>query len=242
MIQIKNISKKYAGNKVFSVENLSLEIKKGEVFGFLGPNGAGKTTTIKMILGFLNPTQGEVFIDGEKPTSVSAKRKVGFLPEHANLYRYLTGREFLRFCGEIFNIEKKILEERIEDILLTKLKLPLDAIDRPIHGYSKGMQQRIGIAQAIIHDPQVVFLDEPMSGLDPIGRRTVKDLILHLKEEGKTVFFNSHILNDAEILCDRVAIIKQGRKIKEGTIKEVTQDGKFSLEDVFIQAIENEEK
>ena len=241
MISVQNISKKYAGNKKFSVQNLSLEIKKGEVFGFLGPNGAGKTTTIKMILGFLTPTKGSIFIDGNKPSSLEAKNNTGFLPEHANLYRYLTGREFLLFCGEIFGIDSQIIEKRIKMILLEKLKFPKDAIDRPIRGYSKGMQQRIGIAQAVIHNPEIVFLDEPMSGLDPIGRRSVKDLILHLKEEGKTVFFNSHILSDAEVLCDRIAIIKEGEKILEGTIEEITQKGNLSLEDVFINAVDGED-
>lgn len=238
MIEIKNLSKKYAGSKIFSVENLDLSIEKGEVFGFLGPNGAGKTTTMKMILGFLNPTEGEILVNGHLPNSMEAKRNVGFLPEHANLYRYLTAREFLRFCGNIFGMEKDVLEKRIEQILLDKLKFPEDAIDRSIKGYSKGMQQRVGIAQAIIHDPEIVFLDEPMSGLDPIGRKTVKDLILHLKQEGKTIMFNSHILNDAELLCDRVAIVSKGKKILDGDIPTVTENGKRSLEEVFISAVE----
>ena len=238
MIRIQNISKKYSGAKQFSVKNISLEISEGEVFGFLGHNGAGKTTTMKMILGFLHPTEGEISINGHNPKDLESKKIMGFLPEHVNLYKYLTAREFLRFIGEIFSIESEILEKRIEDILLTKLKFPAEAIDRPIKGYSKGMQQRVGIAQALINDPKIVFLDEPMSGLDPVGRKTVKDLILHLKESGKTVFFNSHILNDAEVLCDKVAIIKNGEIILNGTVKEVTQNHQKTLEEVFIETME----
>ncbi len=238
MINIKNISKKYSGAKQFSVKNVSLSIKEGEVFGFLGHNGAGKTTTMKMILGFLNPTEGEIEINGHDSKNVESRKIMGFLPEHVNLYKYLTAREFLRFCGEIFSIESEILEARIEDVLITKLKFPEEAIDRPIKGYSKGMQQRVGIAQALINDPKLIFLDEPMSGLDPVGRKTVKDLILHLKEEGKTIFFNSHILNDAEILCDKVAIIKQGEIILNGTVEEVTENHKKTLEEVFIETME----
>ena len=238
MISIKNVSKKYSGSKNFSVDSISLEIQEGEVFGFLGHNGAGKTTTMKMLLGFLNPTQGEISINGHNPKDLESKRIMGFLPEHVNLYKYLTAREFLRFCGEIFAIESDVLEARITEILITKLKFPEEAIDRPIKGYSKGMQQRVGIAQALINDPKLVFLDEPMSGLDPVGRKTVKDLILHLKEEGKTVFFNSHILNDAEVLCDKVAIIKMGKIILNGTVEKVTQNHKKTLEEVFIETME----
>ncbi len=239
MITIRNLSKKYKSAKQYSVDDISLEIKEGEVFGFLGHNGAGKTTTMKMILGFLNPTSGKIEINGFDPKDLESKRITGFLPEHVNLYKYLTAREFLRFCGEIFDIEKPLLEARIEDLLLEKLKFPAEAIDRPIGGYSKGMQQRVGIAQALINDPQLVFLDEPMSGLDPVGRKTVKDLILHLKEQKKTVFFNSHILNDAEVLCDKVAIIKMGKIILNGSVAEVTQNGKKTLEEVFIETMEN---
>lgn len=238
MISIKNVSKKYSGSKNFSVDSISLEIQEGEVFGFLGHNGAGKTTTMKMLLGFLNPTQGEISINGHNPKDLESKRIMGFLPEHVNLYKYLTAREFLRFCGEIFAIESDVLEARITEISITKLKFPEEAIDRPIKGYSKGMQQRVGIAQALINDPKLVFLDEPMSGLDPVGRKTVKDLILHLKEEGKTVFFNSHILNDAEVLCDKVAIIKMGKIILNGTVEKVTQNHKKTLEEVFIETME----
>jgi len=238
MIRIHNLSKKYSGAQQYSVKNISLEIQEGEVFGFLGHNGAGKTTTMKMILGFLNPTEGTISINGHDPKDLESKKIMGFLPEHVNLYKYLTAREFLRFIGEIFEIESEILEKRIEDILITKLKFPVEAIDRPIKGYSKGMQQRVGIAQALINNPKIVFLDEPMSGLDPVGRKTVKDLILHLKQEGKTVFFNSHILNDAEVLCDKVAIIKMGEIILNGTVEEVTNNHKKTLEEVFIETME----
>jgi ABC-2 type transport system ATP-binding protein len=235
MIEIKNLSKKYPGSKNFSVKNVSLSLQKGEVFGFLGHNGAGKTTTMKMIMGFLQPTNGEISINGNPPDSQESKKIMGFLPEHVNLYRYLSAREFLRFCGEMFSLPPEILEPRIEELLVKKLQFPKEAIDRPIKGYSKGMQQRVGIAQALINNPEIIFLDEPMSGLDPMGRKTIKDVILQLKKEGKTIFFNSHILNDAEVLCDKVAIIKSGEIILSGSIKEVTQNGQKTLEEVFIE-------
>lgn len=238
MITLTNLSKKYAGSKTFSVDTISLSLNEGEVFGFLGHNGAGKTTTMKMILGFLTPSSGSIHINGFSPKDIESKKITGFLPEHVNLYRYLTAREFLRFCGEMFEIEKETLEKRIEELLLTKLKFPKEAIDRPIRGYSKGMQQRVGIAQALINNPKLVFLDEPMSGLDPVGRKTVKDLILTLKKEGKTVFFNSHILNDAEVLCDKVAIIKEGKIILDGTVSEITNNHQYTLEEVFISSME----
>ncbi|MEI7511142.1 MAG: ABC transporter ATP-binding protein [Candidatus Peregrinibacteria bacterium] len=236
MIQLKNVSKKYSSSAPYSVKNLSLHIPEGEVFGFLGPNGAGKTTTMKMMLGLLTPTEGEILINGYSPKSQESKQFIGFFPENAHLYKYLTAQEFLFFCGEIFGIPKDVLEMRIAD-LLERLQFPAEAVNRPIGGYSKGMMQRIGLAQALINDPKIVFLDEPMSGLDPLGRRQVKDLILSLKAQGKTIFFNSHILNDAEVLCDRVGIIRKGELVLLGSVAEVTEHGKKSLEDVFLEVV-----
>jgi len=218
-----------------AVKNLSLTVQKGEVFGFLGPNGAGKTTTMKMVLGLLKPTKGRISLFGEKAGSLAARKKIGFLPETAHFYQHLTGREFLRFVGEIFDIPTDIREKRIRT-LLKQVHLPAEACDRRIGTYSKGMQQRIGMAQALINDPDVLFLDEPMSGLDPIGRREMKDIILHLKKEGKTVFFNSHILSDAEALCDRVAIIHNGQILVNDTVKNIVPARK-TLEDVFVEII-----
>lgn len=234
VIEITNLTKDFKSNK--AVKNLNLSIKKGEVFGFLGPNGAGKTTTVKMILSLLKPTSGEIKLFGKDADDIEVKKKIGFLPEHTYFYQYLTGEEFLHFVGEVFGIDKKTITKRTKE-LLEKVNLPKDAEKRQIKGYSKGMQQRIGLAQALMNDPELVFLDEPMSGLDPVGRREVKDLIADLKKNGKTVFFNSHILSDAEVLCDRVGIIKNGELVSLGTIKELTNNGKKSLEDHFVEVI-----
>lgn len=233
MIQLKGITKSF-GDKI-AVKNLSLHIQEGEVFGFLGPNGAGKTTTMKMILGLLTPTNGEILLFGKPAGSIDARKEIGFLPEMAHFYQHLTGREFLQFIGEIFNIEKKELDKRVKK-LLKQVNLPTDAYDRPIGTYSKGMQQRIGMAQALINDPKILFLDEPMSGLDPIGRKEMKDIIVELKKAGKTIFFNSHILSDAESICDRVGIIHNGQLLVENTVKKLVSKT-TTLEDVFIKTI-----
>lgn len=235
VIEIKKLNKYFADNH--AVKNLSLDIYEGEVFGFLGPNGAGKTTTVKMILNLLKPTSGEIKIFSKNHTDLQIKQKIGFLPEHTYFYQHLTGKEFLEFVGGIFQMPKEIIEERAK-FLIKKVNLPEGAENRLIKGYSKGMQQRIGLAQALMNDPDLVFLDEPMSGLDPVGRREVKDLILELKEQGKTVFFNSHILSDAEVLCDRVGIIKKGELVSLGTVKELTGDKK-TLEDYFVEIIKS---
>ena len=233
IIEIKGLNKSFGKNKV--VKNLSLSVEKGEVFGFLGPNGAGKTTTVKMILSLLRPSSGEVLLFGQNANILELKHKIGFMPEHTYFYQHLTGRELLHFTGEIFGIDKKTIEKRASE-LLKKVNLPKDAHDRLIKGYSKGMQQRIGLAQALMNDPELIILDEPMSGLDPVGRREIKDLIMELKEKGKTIFFNSHILSDAEVLCDRIGIIKAGNLIAEGTVKSMTK-GNQTLEDYFVQVV-----
>lgn len=233
MISLKKVSKEF-GEKI-SVKNLSLDIKKGEVFGFLGPNGAGKTTTMKMILGLLKPTSGEITLFGKKAGSLEARKRIGFLPENSHFYAHLTGREFLEFVGEIFHLSKAEREHRAKK-LLKAVHLSSESWDRPVRTYSKGMQQRLGMAQALVNNPEVLFLDEPMSGLDPLGRREMKDLILSLKAEGKTIFFNSHILSDAEEMCDHIAILNLGRILREGSISEVVPSGK-TLEDVFVEAI-----
>ncbi len=233
ILKIKNLSKKFANNQ--AVKNLNLEIYKGEVFGFLGPNGAGKTTTVKIILNLLQATKGEIQIFNKSHTDLKIKEKIGFLPEQTYFYQHLTGEEFLLFTGEIFGLSKKEAQKKAKK-LIKKVNLPKGAEKRLIKDYSKGMQQRIGIAQALMNDPQLIFLDEPMSGLDPVGRREVKDLILELKKEGKTIFFNSHILADAEVLCDRVGIIKKGKLISLGTVKQLLKNKK-SLEDYFVKIV-----
>ena len=193
-INISKVSKWYGTKKKgkYSVKNLDLSIKKGSVFGFLGPNGAGKTTTMKMIVGLAKPTTGTISIAGGDIQSLEIKHKIGFMPESPSFYLYLTGREFLEFVAEIFGLKNN--KHQIEK-LLTSVEL-LDAADRQIRTYSKGMLQRLGLAQALINDPEILFLDEPLDGLDPLGRAEIKKIILALKAQNKTIFLNSHILSD----------------------------------------------
>jgi len=207
------------GRRVTAVDGLSFEVQRGEVFGFLGPNGAGKTTTIKMLMGLIYPSGGTATLFGRPVGDPAAKAKVGFLPESPYFYDYLTGREFLRFYGHLFGLLGSVLEKRIDELL--ELVGMTHARDLQLRKFSKGMLQRVGIAQALINDPELVILDEPMSGLDPIGRKEVRDLILRLKESGKTVMFSSHILHDAELLCDRVAMIMKGRLVACGHVSEL---------------------
>ena len=214
------------------LKSVDLEVRPGEVFGFLGPNGAGKTTTMKCILRLILPDAGVITILGHDDLSRDARKKIGFMPENTYLYKYLTGREFLRFNGEFFDIPADVLEAKIEKLLI-KVGLH-EAGDKLLAKYSKGMLQRIGLAQAIINDPEIVFLDEPMSGLDPIGRRMVKDLIIDLKKSGTTVFFNTHVLPDVEDVCDRFAIIHRGEIIASEDVKTVHG----TLEDYFIKKIQ----
>ncbi|MEM4711326.1 MAG: ABC transporter ATP-binding protein, partial [Candidatus Woesearchaeota archaeon] len=208
LISIENLSKIYKvkrKEKVEALKNLNLEIYKGEVFGFLGPNGAGKTTTIKLLMGLIYPTSGCFYINGIKNTSNEYKKYVGYLPENPSFYDYLTGEELLHFVGKIYDMDEDTIFERTEKLLKT-LDL-YDARNRYIRSYSKGMVQRLGIAQCLLHDPDIYILDEPMSGLDPIGRILVRDIILELKSKDKCVFMSTHILNDIETICDRVGII-----------------------------------
>ncbi len=238
MIEIKNVTKTFGERH--AVKNLSLSIDKGEVFGFLGPNGAGKTTTMKMILGLLRPSKGSITLFGERAGTLAARSKIGFLPEFAHYYQHLTGREFLHFVGEIFGLSKSEIDKRSKR-LLKLVNLPTEAHDRQVHTYSKGMQQRIGMAQALMNDPDVLFLDEPMSGLDPIGRREMKNIIIEMKHTGKTIFFNSHILADAQEICDKVGIIHLGSLLVSGKTNEIIPTGK-TLEDVFVETITNANK
>jgi ABC-2 type transport system ATP-binding protein len=211
------------GKKVTAVDGLSLHVRRGEVFGFLGPNGAGKTTTIKMLMGLIYPTSGTASIFGHPIGDPQAKAKLGFLPESPYFYDYLTGKEFLRFYGHLFGLWGSTLERRVGELLDTVGMA--HARDLQLRKFSKGMLQRVGIAQALINDPELIVLDEPMSGLDPIGRKEVRDLILRLKESGKTVMFSSHILHDAEMLCDRVAMIMKGKLVACGPVSELIAQG-----------------
>jgi len=202
-----------------AVKDVDLEVKPGEIFGFIGPNGAGKTTTIKMLTGLVLPTSGEAWVHELPASDPRSRVRLGFLPEGTFFHDYLSAREFLDFHGALLGIPRDVRRERIPK-LLERVGL-VGAADRQIRRYSKGMRQRAGLAQALIGDPDIVILDEPMSGLDPLGRKDVRDVILSLRDEGKTVFFSSHILEDAEVICDQVAIILGGKVVKQGYLDEL---------------------
>jgi ABC-2 type transport system ATP-binding protein len=214
--------------RVQAVKDLDLAVEEGEIFGFVGPNGAGKTTTIKMLMGLIFPSSGKAFIYDAAIPSAEAKRRIGFLPENPSYYEFLTGREALRFFGELSGLPASAISGRTAELL--ELVGLTDAADRQIRKYSKGMQQRLGIAQALVGDPSFVVLDEPMSGLDPIGRKDVRDLILELKRRGKTVLFSTHILPDVESLCDRVGVIIGGQLRDVGRIGELLSPRVKSVE------------
>ena len=205
--------------RVVALDRLNLEVHQGEIFGFLGHNGAGKTTTIKLLLGLLAPTVGRAWILDRPIEDVTIKQQVGFLPEAPYFYEYLTAEEFLTFYGQLFGLGGAPLTKKVEELL--EMVALTDARRLQLRKFSKGMLQRIGLAQALINDPALVVLDEPMSGLDPIGRRDVRDIILSLKEEGKTVFFSTHILPDVEMICDRVGILVRGRLRAVGTVQDL---------------------
>src|SRR5438552_7837310 len=208
---------------------LHLAVEEGEIFGFLGPNGAGKTTTLKLLMGLVFPTSGSARILGRDWTDPDIKAQIGFLPEQPYFYDYLTAHELLDYYGQLSGVPAKQRKQRINEVLHRVCLTDVKGVQ--LRKFSKGMLQRAGIAQAILHDPKVVFFDEPMSGLDPMGRREVRDLMQQLKQEGKTVFFSTHILSDAEALCDRVAIIHQGELRGVGAVADLTSSvhGKVEL-------------
>jgi ABC-2 type transport system ATP-binding protein len=226
------------GRPLTALERLDLEIHTGEIFGFLGPNGAGKTTTLKILMGLIYPTSGKAWILGHKVGEVAMKQQVGFLPESPYFYDYLTAEEFMRFYGQLFGLGGALLSERITTLLST-VGLS-DARSLQLRKFSKGMLQRIGIAQALINDPHLVILDEPMSGLDPVGRKEIRDLILQLKAQGKTVFFSSHILHDAEVLCDRVGILIKGRLVALGKVTELLGAASTQSVEVVVEGLDPE--
>ena len=236
VIEITNLTKDYEvgffrKRKVRALDDLSLSIDRGQIFGFLGANGAGKTTTLKLLMRLIFPTTGSARILGHDIQDVSMHQRIGYLPENPYFYDYLTAREFLDYCAEIFGLPGNERKRRTAD-LLARVKLDEKRWDTQLRKFSKGMLQRVGLAQSLINDPEIVFLDEPMSGLDPVGRREVRDLIGALREEGKTVFMCSHILSDIEVLCDRVAILKRGRLAQVGDLDELrrTNDGPSRME------------
>ena len=205
----KEFQSSFPFRKVTALTDLSLEVKRGEIFGFLGPNGAGKTTTFKLLLGLLHPTRGKIFLWGEDHDKIELKSKIGFLPESPYFYNYLKAKEYLHLCGQLFGITFKKRQHKVDSLLeLVGLKDHKNAL---IKTYSKGMLQRLGLAQALINDPELLILDEPMSGLDPLGRKEVRDIMLELKAQGKTIIFSTHILSDVETVCDRVGIIIKGK-------------------------------
>jgi len=216
---------------VVALTNLNLRVFENEIFGCLGPNGAGKSTTLKLLMSLIYPTAGRAEILGKSVLDLEARRHIGYLPENPYFYEYLTAEEFLAYYGTLFGYSRSELRSRVDHFL--KLTDVFHARKLQLRKFSKGMLQRVGIAQAIISDPKVVFLDEPMSGLDPIGRREVRNLILQLKREGKTIFFSTHILNDVETLCDRIAILNRGEIIGSGTLNELFDQEVSHLEVVI---------
>src|SRR4026209_1340395 len=227
IIEIENLTKDYEvgffrKRKVRALDDLSLSIDAGQISGFRGASGAGKTTTLKLLMRLIFPTEGNARILGHDIQDVSMHQRIGYLPENPYFYDYLTAREFLDYCGEIFGLRAANRKKRTAD-LLARVKLDEKRWDTQLRKFSKGMLQRVGLAQSLINNPEIVFLDEPMSGLDPVGRREVRDLIASLREDGKTVFMCSHILSDIEVLCDRVAILKKGKLAKVGYLDELRQ-------------------
>ena len=236
MITLRNLTKRYDG--LLAVDDLSLEIRAGELFGFLGPNGAGKTTTIKMICGLLRPTTGSIEIGGFDihSHSIQAKSILGLVPDTPVLYKKLTGREFVRFAGELYSVDRSTLTRKVDDLL--KLLDMTESADDLIETYSHGMRQKTSIMAALIHDPKVVVLDEPTVGLDPRSARVVKDVLRGLCRMGKTVFMSTHILEIAERVCDRVGIINKGKLVAVGSVTALrarSKEGLVSLEDIFLE-------
>ncbi|MDO5308474.1 MAG: ABC transporter ATP-binding protein [Planctomycetia bacterium] len=223
IVETKNLTKTYRDfwgrQKVRALKALDLEIRRGEIFGLLGPNGSGKTTTIKLLLGLLFPTSGQVNILGRPASDVAKNERLGYLPEESYLYRFLNAEETLDFYGRLFNIPASVRRQRVAQLIqLVGLE---SAKKRQLREYSKGMTRRIGLAQALINDPDLILLDEPTSGLDPIGTRNMKDLILQLKERGKTIIMSSHLLGDVQDVCDRVGILYQGELKELGRVEDL---------------------
>ena len=232
IVQVRDIVKDFRPGfgvrKKRVLHGISFGVMPGEIFGFVGPNGAGKTTTLKVLMGLIRATSGSASILGHDVCETAFRREIGFLPENAYFYDYLTGRELLDFYARLSGVPSRKRADRVSQ-LLDWVGLA-DAGDVRVRAYSKGMAQRVGIAQALVHDPSVVFLDEPMSGLDPIGRKEIRDLIIRLRAEGKTVFMNTHILSDVEMVCDRVAIIVAGRIRYQGRTEEFLSDSEQMCE------------
>src|SRR5579872_3844229 len=240
ILEIKDLRVEYRSRAIgqeskVAVDGLNLSVHNGEVFGFLGPNGAGKTTTMNVLLGFVNATSGAAFLFDVNVREPIARQRIGYLPELTYYYKFLTAEELLRFYARVFGIPRPETERRIDALL--KL-VELESVrKRPIKSYSKGMQQRVGLAQALINNPDLLILDEPTSGLDPIGRMKVREIIQRLKNEGKTVLFSSHELGEVETVCDRVAILHQGQLKVEGRVTDLLNQYQTNLEQIFLRIV-----
>jgi ABC-2 type transport system ATP-binding protein len=226
LIRVEHLTKRYKGATAPAVDDISFDVAPGELFAFLGPNGAGKTTSVKMLLGLVAPSAGSARLLGEPLGSRPVRARIGFLPEHFRFHDWLNANEFLTLHGELYGMAKERLRQRIKELLDLVGLAPFE--HKLLRTYSKGMLQRIGLAQALLNDPLLVFLDEPTSGLDPIGRRLVRDIIHDLRQKGTTVFLNSHMLSEVEITCDRVAFIKQGEVLYTSQLKSLI-DGETSV-------------
>ncbi len=240
MLKIENLIVEYRSKEIGqpvrrAVDGLSLDVQAGEVFGFLGPNGAGKTSTMNVLLGFVNATAGDAYLFGVNVKEPVARQRIGYLPELTYYYKFLTAEEILRFYAGIFRIPRNEVENRIDAVL--KLVELDHARKRVIKSYSKGMQQRVGLAQALINNPDLLILDEPTSGLDPIGRMKVREIIQRLRNEGKTVFFSSHELGEVEMVCDRVAILHEGKLRAEGKVSSLVNQHQMNLEQIFLKLV-----
>ena len=242
MIEFRNVSKSYSKSGTLAVDHLNLTVNDGELFGYIGPNGAGKTTSIKILTGILDPTEGEAFVNGisMQKQPMEAKRMIGFVPDGADLFDRLTGIEYLNFMADIFDVSAADRRTRMEKYLeLFELTV---AAGNQIRSYSKGMRQKIATIGALIHDPQVLILDEPMMGLDPRASYLLKEEMKHQCELGKTVFFSTHVLEVAEKLCTRIAVIAKGRLAAQGTLEELrSQEHAASLEEIFLEITEGSE-
>ena len=232
----KELESQFLRKRFRVLDSVNISVSQGETYGLLGLNGAGKTTTLKLLLGLMRPTSGKVNVLGSPAGTKSVLAKIGFLPENPYFYSHLTGRECLDFIASLFGIDAKKRKEKTTELLA--LVEMTDAADVAMRKYSKGMLQRIGIAQSLVNDPDIVFLDEPMSGLDIIGRRDMRDILKKLKSEGRTIFFNSHLLPDVNEVCDRVGILHKGRLITQATLKDISSSGTYKdLEDYFLESL-----
>jgi ABC-2 type transport system ATP-binding protein len=233
-IRIRNLSVVFPvrGKDIRALDRINLTVETGQIFGFIGPNGAGKTTTMHVLLGFIAATSGEAHIFGAAVRESIARQKIGYLPEYPDTYKFLTGRELLTMSGRLFLMKGKRLQNRIDEVM-EQVGIA-EAADRRIATYSRGMTQRICLAQALINDPELVILDEPTGGLDPIGRMEIRKVISELRSRGKTVFFSSHELSEVELVCDHIAVLSKGKLVAEGKASDLVKPGE-SLEKYFMQ-------